>query len=358
MKNILILFIVGVITSGYFTSCSKVENETDINYNFDQNIGLKEISKYPIGMAVKPSLIQGNSLYCSILNKDANRITPENSMKMKYLSLDKDKYYWDEADYLVEYAIDNGLQIHGHTLIWDNSVPDWMKNYETDAEGWKQIMKDYIFTVVGRWKGKIKSWDVVNEAIDDSGNIKQGFWYSKVGSNYIDWAFQYAHDADPDALLFYNDYGHEYSTTRLKAINKMLSEMKERGIPVHGTGLQMHTSLRRDKNELRNAVIESAKIGLLVHVSELDVCVNINKDKELKYSNSIISAQMDKFYEVAKAMKDIPLEQSYGITTWGVGDNDSFMSSYDYPEWPLLFDSQYNQKAVYESFWKGCNKNF
>lgn len=358
MKRILIFIIIGTLIASLLSSCSKVEDDSKKEYIFDDSKGLKDVSKYPIGMAVKPSLMKDNSLYNSVLKKDVNRITPENSMKMKFLSKGKDNYYWDEADFLVEYAVENGLQVHGHTLIWDNSVPDWMKNYETDADGWKLIMKDYIYTVVGRWRGKINSWDVVNEAIDDNGNIKQGFWYSKIGSDYIDLAFQYAHEADPDALLFYNDYGHEYSTTRLKAINKMLSEMKGRGVPVHGTGLQMHTSLKRAKYDLRNAVIESAKTGLLVHVSELDICVNINNDKNLEYSNSLISAQMDKFYEVAKAMKDIPSQQSYGITTWGVGDGDSFMSGYDYPEWPLLYDSEYKHKAVYESFWKGCNKNF
>lgn len=316
--------------------------------------GLKDISCYHIGVAVKTSLLFNDSIYRNVVLSEFNSLTAENTMKMPYLSVSKDTYNWDEADSLVDFATLHNLRVHGHTLIWHNSIPKWMKEYQTDKEGWKKIMKDYINNVMSHWKGKITSWDVVNEAIGDDGKLKPGFWLEKIGPDFVELAFKYAHEADPNALLFYNDYGHEYSKIRLEGINALLMSLKEKGVPVHGTGLQMHTSVSRNSGDLRNAIIESAKTGLLVHVSELDIAVNREKDKDFIVTDSLIVVQKNMYKEVALAMKDIPAKQSYGITFWGVGDNDSFMYSEEHQEQPLLFDSSYRRKKTYEGVVEGC----
>ena len=132
--------------------------------------------------------------------------------------------------------------------------------------------------------------------------------------------------------------------------------LKEKGVPVHGTGLQMHTSVNRTSGDLRNAVMESAKTGLLVHVSELDIALNREKDKDLIISDSLIQIQKDMYKEVSQAMKENPANQYYGLSFWGVGDNASFMHSGKYQEYPLLLDSIYNRKIAYEGFVEGCRK--
>lgn len=340
-----------ILFTSTMSSCNSVNEQGSI-----PSEGLKNISCYPIGAAVKPSLLLNDSIYQNVVLSEFNSLTAENAMKMPYLSVSKDGYNWKEADALVDFATQHNLRIHGHTLIWHNSIPKWMREYKTDAEGWKKIMEDYIYSVMSRWKGRITSWDVVNEAIGDDGKLKPGFWLDKIGPDFVELAFIYAHEADPDALLFYNDYGHEYSKVRLEGINNLLMSLKEKGIPVHGTGLQMHTSVNRNPGDLRNAVLESAKTGLLVHVSELDIALNREKDKDSIITDSLIQIQKNMYKEVSLAMNEIPANQCYGITFWGVGDNDSFMHSWKYQEYPLLLDSIYKRKIAYEGFVEGCKK--
>lgn len=350
-KTLLNIGFCSILFAATMTSCDSVNKQVSI-----PSEGLKDVSCYHIGAAVKPSLLLYDSIYQDVVLSEFNSLTAENAMKMPYLSVSRNEYNWKEADALVDFATLNHLRVHGHTLIWHNSIPKWMKEYKTDREGWKRIMKEYITTVMSHWKGKVTSWDVVNEAIGDDGKLKPGFWLDKIGPDFVELAFRYAHEADPDALLFYNDYGHEYSKVRLEGINNLLMSLKEKCVPVHGTGLQMHTSVNRAPGDLRNAVIESAKTGLLVHVSELDIALNREKDKDLVITDSLIQIQRNMYKEVSQAMKEIPENQNYGITFWGVGDNDSFMHSRRYQEYPLLLDSIYNRKIAYEGFVEGCRK--
>ncbi|WP_294606602.1 endo-1,4-beta-xylanase [uncultured Bacteroides sp.] len=338
-KNIYSLFLIGFITL-FLSGCEKSNPQAH---------GLKDISQFPFGMAVKPQSIYTNAQYRNIIKLECNRITPENSLKMKPIYKEKGVYNWNEADSIIDFAIKNKLDIHGHVLIWSKSVPEWMKEYQTDREGWKNIMKEYIYKVVGRWKGKIKSWDVVNEAFNDNGEIiTTDFWYQKIGPDFIDLAFQYAHNADPNALLFYNDYGHEYSSKRRSGINNMIFDMLERGVPIHGIGLQTHTSLNRKSGELKNAIETAAKTGLKVHISELDVSMNNTiRNPNMIFTDSLQIQQMKKYQEITLAMKNIPAKQQFGITTWGVYDADSWLLSQWSPEWPLLFDSLYSKKKAY-----------
>lgn len=348
IKNIYSFFIVFITV--FLSGCSRTNIQTH---------GLKDISPFPFGMAVKNHPIYTDVQYHNIVKFECDRVTPENSLKMKTIYKGKGVYYWNEADSIIDFALKNKLDIHGHVLIWSKSIPEWMKEYQTDREGWKNVMKEYIYEVVGRWKGKIKSWDVVNEAFNDNGEITTtDFWYQKIGADFIDLAFQYAHNADPDALLFYNDYGHEYSSKRRIGINNMIIDMLERGIPIHGIGLQMHTSLNRKKGELKNAIETAAKTGLKVHVSELDVSMNNTiRNPNMIFTDSLQIQQMKKYQEITLAMKNIPVKQQFGITTWGVCDVDSWLLSQWSPEWPLLFDSVYSKKKAYHGIIEVLKQN-
>ncbi len=314
---------------------------------------------YKIGAALNMNSLRNREIYRNTVISEFSSITAENAMKMGSISRGRGQYFWDDADYLVSFAQEHGIRVHGHALVWykqsATSMPDWVKNFQGTKEEWKQIMKEYITDVVTRYKGKVTSWDVVNEAIKDDGSFRTAeecIWTRNIGvPEYIDWAFQCAHEADPDALLFYNDYGHEYSAAKRAAINNLVKGMLERGVPIHGVGLQMHTHTDRAVSDIRTAILTAAQTGLKVHVSELDVAVNRGSDKNIVYTDELKQKQYDRYQAAAKAMSDLSQAQQHGITMWGVGDQDSFM--YNRPDWPLPFDENYQRKPAYDGLTDG-----
>jgi endo-1,4-beta-xylanase len=186
----------------------------------------------------------------------------------------------------------------------------------------------------------------------DGGSI----WARKLGHNYVARAFQYAHEADPKALLFYNDYGHENSPAKLDAILNLVDDFKRQGIPIHGLGLQMHLSLSTPDSAIETALRRCTATGLLIHISELDIAVsNWKKNASLQYTDSLQKRQAEKFRFVAEAYRKIvPEKQRYGITFWNVGDGDSWLRSFiQSNEWPLLFDESYERKPAYDEFKRG-----
>jgi endo-1,4-beta-xylanase len=210
-------------------------------------------------------------------------------------------------------------------------------------------MKTHIQTVVGHFKGKVASWDVVNEAFEDNGTLRNSVWRQHLGPDYIARAFQYAHQADPDALLFYNDYGHEYSTTKRTAILNLVNGLKSRGIPIHGIGLQMHTSSNISDANIANAINTAAATGLKVHVAELDISMNPSDSPTATFTTTLAAAQKVKYRALVQAYKALPAAQRFGITTWNVADADTWLRGYcSCPEWPLPFDDTYQKKPAYD----------
>lgn len=309
---------------------------------------------FPFGAAISAGLLKTNSLYSGVVTKEFNSITTENSMKMFFIHPEQNTYNWTDADYLVDYAVKNGKRVHGHTLNWYKNPPAWVTNFQGDTQAWEALLKMHIQTVVSRYKGKVKSWDVVNEAIDDNGALRNSIWVQKLGEDYIARCFQYAHEADPDALLFYNDYGHEYGPTKRKAILSLVTGLKNRGIPIHGIGLQMHTRYTRSDADLTTAIQTAAATGLKVHISELDVAMNPENNQNLAFSASLAQLQSAKYKHIIKTYNAIPKNQQFGITTWNVSDADSWVPSFNNrPDWPLPFDKDYKRKAAYDGILAG-----
>lgn len=316
--------------------------------------GLKDVSAFHIGASVRYSLIKNDDFYRKIVLNELNSLTAENAMQMDVLSVDRNSYNWAEADSIVQFALEYGFRVHGHALVCQKSVPGWMKTWQTDREGWKEIFRDYIHNVVAHWQGKIASWDVVDEAMGDDGRLKTGFWFDRLGADYIELAFQYAHEADPEALLFYNDYGHESNPVKRKAISDLLLRLKQKGVPVDGTGLQMHTTVHQQPDDIREAILEAAHTDMLVHVSALDVAVNPDRLSHFSLTDKLLRKQKAVYKEVVKAMLEVPSVQRYGITLGGVADSDSLKQLNGYPDWPLLFDSFYQRKPGYEALYTTC----
>ena len=310
---------------------------------------------FPVGAAVSVNLMKTNAKYNGVVTKEYNSITAENAMKFGGLHPAENSYFWDDADYLVNYALTNNKRIHGHTLNWYTSLPSWVTNYVGDSAAWENLLKTHIQTVVTHFKGKVSSWDVVNEAFNDDGTLRNSIWVQHLGTDYIARCFQYARQADPNALLFYNDYGHEYSSAKRAAITNMIASFKTRGIPIDGIGMQFHMTYTQTDANISAAITSAASTGLKVHISELDI--RLNNDKSFTAFSAVLSAQQAAKYKyVVQTFKAIPAIQQYGITTWNVSDADSWIPGWlGVPDWPLPFDANYLRKDAYRAIIAGAN---
>lgn len=331
---------------------------------------LKSVSPFKIGAAIDVYLLQTNTLYKNILIKEQSSITIENAVKWPTVHPAEKKFDFSGGDYIADFCAANNKRLHGHCLIWYQFNPDWLNNFAGDSLAWEQLFKTHIQTVVAHYKGRATSWDVVNEAFHEDGVLRVDdlnagdrfddgcIWARHLGTDYIARAFEYAHEADPDALLFYNEYGQEWSEAKTNAIINMVNDFKTRGIPINGLGLQMHTDINASNNGITKALEKLASTGLLIHISELDISVNTANDQSVVFTTALQNLQADKYAFIAGEYKKlVPAVQQYGITTWNVGDKDSWIRTYImHKDWPLLFDDNYARKPAYYSF-RGGLKN-
>ena len=324
-----------------------------------QDTTLQSIAPFPFGASINTTLLQTNANYRSVVAREYNSVTPENAMKIAAIHPAMNTYNWVNADTLVNFAEQYHKRIHGHCLVWHQSLPGWVTSFTGDSTAWENLLKTHIQTVVGHYKGRLASWDVVNEAFNDDGTLRSSIWLQHLGSNYIARSFQYAHEADPAALLFYNDYGQEYSTAKLNAIANLLNTLKQNGIPVHGVGMQMHINKNSNNNSIANAINVMAQTGLKVHISELDISMNPENNLSLTYTPAIAQLQADKYKFVTRIYRTVPAAQRYGITTWDVSDADTWITgTYSRPDWPLPFDSAYRKKQAYTAIIEGLTSNW
>ncbi|MCU0451366.1 MAG: endo-1,4-beta-xylanase [Bernardetiaceae bacterium] len=313
---------------------------------------LREVAKFPVGAAFDPRDLTRYPLAGPLVKREYSRITPENVMKMRGLRPSAQEFAWQQADSLVAIAQANGQRVHGHALLWHESVPDWVTKFVGDSAAWENLLRTHITTVMARYRGRLVSWDVVNEAFDDQGQPRNSIWRQKLGPDYLARCFRYARAADPAAKLFYNDYGQEYSPAKAQAILQMVADFKRRGVPIDGLGLQMHIHIDTDRAGITRAIREAAGTGLLVHVSELDVSLNPKSLPQPTLTDSLLQQQAD-FYRhvVQEYYREVPAPQRHGITTWNIGDADTWIRSYfKRQDWPLPFDDRYQPKPAYRAF--------
>lgn len=339
-------------------SCSKKDTQTGggtvVVPPVLVDTSMYKLMPFPVGAAVSINLMKNNTKYNGVVSKEYNSVTAENAMKFGALHPAENTYFWDDADYLVNYALANNKRIHGHTLNWYTSLPSWVSNYVGDSAAWENLLKTHIQTVVTHFKGKVTSWDVVNEAFNDDGTLRNSIWVQHLGADYIARCFQYARQADSNAVLFYNDYGHEYSSAKRTAIFNMISNLTSRGIPIHGTGMQFHMTVTQTDANISAAISSAASTGLKVHISELDIRLNNNKTLTA-FTASLAAQQAERYKYVVKTYNAIPTNQKFGITTWNVGDADSWIPGWlGAPDWPLPFDGNYLRKPAYRAIIEGA----
>jgi GH35 family endo-1,4-beta-xylanase len=340
----------------------------------DDNSGessLKSLAAFPIGVAVNAgnennSIIDSDtsSQQQAVVFRHFNQLTAGNIMKMSYLHPTENSFTFDQGDELVSLANDNGMSVHGHTLIWhsDYQLPDFMKNYNGDFGA---MLKNHVQTIVSHYAGKVASWDVVNEALADNNEneaingFRNSIFYQRMGSEYIDEAFIYAHEADPDADLFYNDYSIENGDSKTENMLSLIDGMKSRGVPITGVGFQMHVlSGWPSISVIENAMRSVADRGLKVKITELDVRVNNPYDDSAPVYTSLTQEaaeiQKERYRQIVAAyLRAVPPELRAGITVWGVWDADSWLNTPEQPDWPLLFDDDFQPKPALQGFADG-----
>lgn len=261
----------------------------------------------------------------------------------------RNEYNFAAADSLVAWAEAHGMKIKAHTLVWGEALPAWLTTGAYSRDEIVQILKEHIQTVVGRYKGRIHVWDVVNEAIDFNGAYKSNFWYQKIGPDYIEMAFRWAHDADPSALLFMNEDGTEGLGAGSDEFLKKVQALVVKGVPIHGVGLQTHVNLAYETlggastakpAELAANVQRLGAVGLQVHISEVDVRIAVPA------TPSDLSKQADVYTALYKTCADN--RACTAFLTWGVTDKWSWISrGFPGQGSALLLDEAYNPKPAY-----------
>lgn len=325
---------------------------------------LKEAYKdyFPVGVAVAPRNLSGPE--AELIKQQFSSITPENAMKMGPIHPEENRYNWQDADAIVDFGVTNGVKVRGHTLCWHSQAPRW---FFTDSEG-KDVsrevllarLKQHITDVMTRYKGKIYAWDVVNEAVPDTGKgiYRESKFYKIVGEDYIQKAFEYAHAIDPEAKLFYNDYNTE-STAKREKIYQLVKKLKDKNVPIHGVGLQGHWSLYEPSQaELEKSIKTFADMRLAVQVTELDVSVYAKEHERRAKRETDKSVYTDEMMEKHSAHYKMLFDtfRKYkgivtGVTFWNVSDRSSWLDNFPVPgrkDYPLLFDERYKPKKAFE----------
>ncbi len=328
--------------------------------------------KFHIGTALNVKQItEKDAKSLQILGEQFDAVVAENCMKSQPLLPEKGRYNFTMADRFVELGEKYNLFITGHTLIWHSQLPKWFcvddDGNNVSPEVLKQRMKEHISTVVSRYKGRIKGWDVVNEAILEDGSYRKSKFYEILGEEFIPLAFQYAQEADPNAELYYNDYNEWYPGRRATVV-KLIRTLKERGIRIDAIGMQGHLGMDSPSiNEYEEAILDYTKEGVKVMITELDLSILPSPRRGV---GADLATNFDYQKELNPYTEGVPEEASIAwnnrmndffklfikhagkvsrVTLWGITDGDSWKNGFPVrgrTDYPLLFDRQYNAKPV------------
>lgn len=325
------------------------------NLNHKEEVTLRAAADFPVGVAVSPRGLDQTE-YATTVGREFSSLTAENVMKPQYLWQSERSYDFSQGDRVVAFAEAHRQQVHGHTLVWHRMQPDWLEEsiHSYDSATLENLLRDYIQAVATHYRGRVESWDVVNEAIASDGDgMRESVYWQKLGDDYVARCHQYAREADPDALLFYNDYNLVSNPKKLQTILDMVDDFQARGIPIDGIGMQMHIGLDLPIEQVQHAVDEISRRGLKVHLSEVDIRTN-PEGTATELTEELAVAQQEKMREIISVFNALPQENQFAVTFWGLRDNDSWLTGHTgHPQWPLLFDEHYRKKPMYTGLLEG-----
>ena len=335
-------------------------------------ITLKDVYKenFYIGVAINENqILEKDSLESTLINHEFNSITAEDIMKSIFIHPAKDTFDFKLTDTYVALGLKDSMYIHGHTLIWHSQLAPWMSQISDSLE-MAQAMDNHIKQIVNRYKGKINSWDVVNEALNEDGTLRKSVFLNTIGEDYIIQAFKSASEADPKADLYYNDY-NLFETEKRKGAIALVKHLQNNGAKIDGVGIQGHLKLNSPSiEELEKSIIDFSDLGVKVAITELDIKVLptpwdlVGADVNQKFTGS------DKMNPYPKNLPDsiqVKLAKRYSdlfklfikhedkisrVTFWGLSDADSWLNNWPIPgrtSYPLLFDRELKPKKAYDS---------
>lgn len=353
-KGLLVGSLSGLVVGlffGCFIASQRIHDLQSQVENMERNMlplrSLADARGILVGTAVSATPLRNEALYAETLSREFNILTADNAMKFESIHPAQNLYLFEGADAIVSYAEANNMKVRGHTLVWHNQLPSWISMGSFSREEWINILRDHITTVVSRYQGKIYAWDVVNEAVNDDGSLRDTVWLRNIGPEYLDLAFRWAHEADPNALLFYNDYGGEGLNQKSNAIYDLVNGLLDRGVPINGVGLQMHVSLEYSPSpqEVAENMARLSNLGLDVHITELDVRL------ELPVTEEKLAAQARIYQELLEVCLNV--DNCKAFVMWGFTDRYSWISSFfrGYGS-ALIFDSSYHAKPAYYALWR------
>ena len=318
--------------------------------------GLKDVYKdcFMVGVSVNQRNVT-NPEQQALIKQEFNSITCENDMKPEPTEPSEGNFNWRNADRIADFCRANGIKLRGHCLMWHSQIGKWMTDDNPTKEVFYQRMRNHIHTVVNRYKDIVYAWDVVNEAITDDRNAedpyRQSVMYKLCGDEFIAKAFQYAREADPKALLFYNDY-NECDPVKSRRIHDMVKKMKEAGIPIDGIGMQGHYNIYGPtEQEIDDAISLYKTVVSHIHVTELDIRVNEEMGGQLRFSregvNVTDSVEQHLADQYARAFRVFSKHKDVVdcVTFWNLSDRDSWLGAANYP---LPFDTNYKPKRAYQ----------
>lgn len=358
-----------MLSVGLFVGCATTEVKKEPVLKDALN------GKFLIGTAVStPQFTETDTAGVRVIRQQFDAVVAENCMKSEVIHPEENRFDFTLADQFVDFGEKYNLYMTGHTLIWHSQLSPWFcvdeKGNNVSPEVLKERMKNHIATIVGRYKGRIKGWDVVNEAIEDDGSYRKTKFYEILGEEYIPLAFQYAHEADPEAELYYNDYSMA-APGRREGVVKLVQSLKEKGIRIDAVGMQGHIGMDYpDLGEFEKSMQAFIDAGTKVMITELDLTALPMPKKDI---GAEVSATFDYNKEINPYPEALPdsLDRAWNnrmndffklllkhhdgvtrVTVWGVADQDSWRNYWPVKgrtDYPLLFDRNYQPKAVVDS---------
>jgi len=344
-----------------------------------------QASRLLIGTAVRPAQLS-EAAYASTLAREFNIVEPEDALKWEVVHPERQSYDFSQADQIMDFASRHAMKVRGHTLVWHRQNPQWLTEGKYTSVELAQILEQHIKTVVGHYRGKIFAWDVVNEAFDElhPGQLRSTIWRDQPGIglaengtaadneprassnlvrselaahssqqkyNYIERCFRWAHEADPQALLFYNEAEAEIVNPKSDAIYAMVRDFRQRGVPIDGVGFQMHiANLHADVASISANINRFTALGVQVHITEMDVALPVDAQGNARADD--LQRQADIYREIATACLSHP--GCTLIQTWGFTDKYSWIGSHSKKTQgaALPFDRNYRTKPAYEALRK------
>jgi endo-1,4-beta-xylanase len=329
-----------------------------------QDAALKDLM--PKGMVIGVAINQRQSdgadtAAVELITRQFNQVTPENLLKFQPVHPAADRYTFDAQDRFVQFGVDRKMQVIGHTLVWHNQTATWVfegaDGKPADRETLLARMRDHIHTVVGRYKGRIHGWDVVNEAIDEDGSLRKTSWRDGIGDDYVAKAFEFAREADPNAELYYNDYNLEKPEKRAGVI-RLVKDLQARGLRIDGIGNQAHWRLETPTiDAIEQALLDLNGTGLKVMYTELDINLLTSAGRGADpaianpYANGLPAEKQQQLatrYAEIFALVLKHRQRVSRVTFWGLSDADSWLNR-GRTNYPLLWDRQRQPKPAFHA---------